>query len=179
MNAREFVVRSGYPADCQALTALYLRSRTTAMPWLVSPHDEAATRWWMEHVVLAEQRVWVAQSVDRLLGFAAVRGRWLEQLYVDPNDQGGAVGRSLLNVTKSVSPDGMLLHVFTRNFRARRFYEAADFILTEQSDGRRNEECEPDCTYRWPATTRPTTSGIETRGMSGDLKHVTGTNRTP
>jgi len=38
----------------------------------------------MEHVVLAAQRVWVAQSSDRVLGFAALAGHWLEQLYVDP-----------------------------------------------------------------------------------------------
>jgi len=42
-----------------------------------------------------------------------------------------------------------MLHVFTRNVRARRFYQAAGFILTDTSDGSRNEEREPDCTYTW------------------------------
>lgn len=149
MSAGELVIRNGSRADGEPLTALYLRSRTPAMPWLARPHDEAATRWWMEHVVLAERRVWVAQSGDRLLGFAAMEGQWLEQLYVDPEAQGRGVGRALLDAAKEASPGGLLLHVFTRNVRARRFYEAAGFVLTEQSDGRRNEEREPDCTYAW------------------------------
>ena len=88
------------------------------MPWLVSPHDEPATRWWMEHVVLAAQRVWVAQSSDRVLGFAALAGHWLEQLYVDPEAQAGGVGRALLDAVKDCSPEGLMLHVFTRNVRA-------------------------------------------------------------
>jgi len=71
-------IRDGARADTERLTTLYLLSRTAAMPWLVSPHNERATRWWVEHVVLAAQRVWVAQSSDRVLGFAVLAGHWLE-----------------------------------------------------------------------------------------------------
>lgn len=120
------------------------------MPWLVSPHDEPATRWWMENVVLAAQRVWVAQSDDGVLGFAAVDGHCLEQLYVDPEAQSRGVGRALLEAVKSRNTAGLMLHVFTRNTRARQFYDAAGFLLVDQSDGSRNEEREPDCTYTWP-----------------------------
>ena len=68
MSVGGLSIRDGSRADTEPLTTLYLRSRTAAMPWLVSPHDEPAARWWMEHVVLAAQRVWVAQSSDRVLG---------------------------------------------------------------------------------------------------------------
>lgn len=119
------------------------------MPWLVSPHDEASTRWWMEHVLLAEQCVRVASDGNRILGFAALAGTWLEQLYVGPDDQGQGVGRALLEDAKRLRPGGLQLHVFTRNAAARRFYEAHGFCLVEQSDGRGNEEQEPDCTYTW------------------------------
>ncbi len=114
----------------------------------------------MEHVVLAAQRVWVAQSGDRVLGFAAVDGHWLEQLYVGPEAQAGGVGRALLDAVKKSTPTGLMLYVFTRNARARRFYEAAGFILTEQSDGSRNEEREPDCTYTWPADPTPAEASV-------------------
>lgn len=155
MSAGGLSIRDGSRADAEPLTTLYLRSRAAAMPWLVSPHDEPATRWWMQHVVLAAQRVWVAQSRDRVLGFAAVDGHWLEQLYVDPVAQSCGAGRALLDTVKESSPAGLMLHVFTRNARARRFYESAGFILTEQSDGSRNEEREPDSTYTWPADRTP------------------------
>jgi len=151
MSKSTVFLRGGSQRDADPLTALYLRSRTLAMPWLISPHDEAATRWWMEHVVLATQRVWTAHLGDQLVGFAAVHGRWLEQLYVDPVSQGRGAGRALLEAAKQASPGGLRLHVFTRNVRARRFYQFAGFVLVEQSDGSTNDEHEPDCTYTWPA----------------------------
>jgi hypothetical protein len=36
-----------------------------------------------------------------------------------------------------------------RNTRARRFYEARGFVLTEETDGAGNEENEPDARYLW------------------------------
>lgn len=122
------------------------------MPWLPSVHDEAETLWWMRQIVLAEQDVIVAQDGDRLLGFAALDGQWLEQLYVDSEAQGSGVGRALLAAAKEVRPGGFSLRVFTRNTRARLFYESLGCVLTEQSEGSRNEENEPDCSYsRGPA----------------------------
>ena len=68
-----FMLRDGVRYDADQLTALLLRTRADAMPWLRSPHDEHSTRWWMEHVVLAEQHVRVAAAGTRLLGFTAVK----------------------------------------------------------------------------------------------------------
>jgi putative acetyltransferase len=147
-------VRDPGPDDAQSLTRLHVRSRAAAMPWLRSPHDETATRWWMQHVVLAEQRVRVVDD-GRAVGFAALDGDWLEQLYVDPDHQGQGRRRALLEDAKRLRPGGLRLHVFTRNARARRFYEAAGFVLVGQSDGRGNEEQEPDCTYLWTPPTPP------------------------
>ncbi len=142
-----FLLRDGVGGDAEQLTAVFLRARTTAMPWLLSPYDRASTRWWMEHVVLAKQRVRVAYAGTRLLGFAAADGEWLEHLYVDPDDQGRGVGRRLLRDAQHMSTGRLALHVLTRNERARRFYTAAGFVLTGENDGSGNEEQEPDCTY--------------------------------
>ncbi len=149
-----FMLRDGVRNDADQLTALLLRTRADAMPWLRSPHDGLSTRWWMEHVVLGEQHVRVAAAGSRLLGFTAVNGDWLEQLWVEPEDQGRGVGRRLLNDAQQASEGHLALHVFTRNERARQFYEATGFVLTSQSDGSGNEEREPDCTYTWSAPPR-------------------------
>lgn len=143
------LLRSAVPDDAEPLTALYLRSRAAALPWLARVHDDASTLWWVGHVVIPHHRVWVAHDGTRRLGFAAVAGAWLEQLYVDPDAQGRGVGRALLDAARAGSPSGIALHVFARNARARAFYEAAGFVLTAHGDGHRNEEREPDCTYRW------------------------------
>jgi len=142
-------LRDAVATDAEELASLFLRSRAQAMPGLASPHDEPSTRWWVQHVLLAEQHVRVASHGSRLLGFAAVAGDWLEQLYVDLDHQGRGLGRTLLEDAKRLKPAGLRLRVFTRKAPARRFYEAAGFVLVEQSDGVGNEEQEPDCTYAW------------------------------
>lgn len=143
------LLRDAVADDAEDLATLFLRSRSQAMPWLASPHDEPSTRWWVKHVLLPEHDVRIAEQGLRLLGFAAVAGNWLEQRYVDPEHQGQGVGRTLLEDAKRRRAGGLRLHVFTRNAQARRFYEDAGFVLVEQSDGRGNEEQEPDCTYAW------------------------------
>lgn len=163
----DFRLRDATPADADQLTALHLLARSAAMPWLVSPYDRATTRRWMEHVVLTGQRVRTAHRAERLVGFAALHEAWLEQLYVHPDEQDRGVGRALVHDAKRISPAGLSLRVFTRNTRARRFYEAAGFTLSEQTDGSDNEEREPDCTYVWspstaPAGWRPGSGGAKT-----------------
>ena len=146
------LLREAGSDDAEALTTLLLRSRAQAMPWLASVHDQASTRWWMEHVLIADQHVRLAHDQHRLLGFAALDDDWLTQLYVDPDHHGRGVGRTLLDDAKRRRPEGLRLHVFTRNTRARRFYEAAGLLLVGHSDGQDNEEREPDCTYAWTPT---------------------------
>ena len=142
-------LRGGRAGDAGALARIHIRSRAATMPWLPVLHDEAETRSWMEHVVLAHQEVLVAERQGRPVAFAGVQGDWLEQLYVEPEAIGTGVGRSLLDAVRASRPGGLSLHVFARNASARRFYEAAGFVLVGEGDGRDNEEGEPYCTYRW------------------------------
>lgn len=88
----KITLRDALPGDTGQLTSLLLRSRTQAMPWLASPHDEPSTRWWMQHVLLAEHCVRVADDGSRVLGFAALTDTWIEQLFVDPEHQGQGGG---------------------------------------------------------------------------------------
>ena len=145
----ECMLRDGSTSDAGQLTALFMRSRARAMPWLAISHDEASTRWWMEHSLLVEQRVRVAHHGDRLLGFTARVDGWLEHLYVDPDHQGQGIGRMLLEDAQFFSRESLSLRVFTRNSHARRFYEAAGFTVAGGSDGSGNEEQEPDLIYIW------------------------------
>ena len=143
-------LRAGRAEDAEVLASIHHRSREAAMPWLPHLHEEEETRGWMRGIVLPHQQVTVAERAGRPVGYTAVEGDWLEQIYVVPEAIGTGVGRALLDAAKAERPDGLSLHVFTRNHRARRFYEVAGFELVAESDGSGNEEREPDCTYAWP-----------------------------
>ena len=62
---------------------------------------------------------------------------------------GSGVGGALLDLVRSVRPDGLGLYAFESNTPARRFYEARGFVVTDRSDGSANEEREPDLRMEW------------------------------
>ena len=143
------ILRKATSSDGAAIAELFLRSRKQAMPWLAIVHTDEETREWVRNVVLVHRHVWIAEKNKQLLGFAALDNGWLEHLYIDSDMGGQGIGRSLLDTVKQNSPDGLQLYVFDRNTRARQFYERAGFTLIDKSDGSRNEENEPDCSYAW------------------------------
>ncbi|GAB7192997.1 GNAT family N-acetyltransferase [Kineococcus sp. NUM-3379] len=144
-------LRRAAPADADAVTEVLLRSRAEAMPWLAVVHTPEDVRRWVEHELIPNRWTWVAKVDGRIVGVAAVHDGWLEQLYVLPEAQGHGVGRSLLDVAKEHCGGKLRLYVFSRNTRAQRFYARAGFVVTGASDGRDNEEREPDLEMTWPA----------------------------
>jgi ribosomal protein S18 acetylase RimI-like enzyme len=63
--------------------------------------------------------------------------------------EGQGIGAQLLAAAKEASPQGLWLHVFQRNARARIFYERRGFCIIALRDGSQNEEREPDAVYEW------------------------------
>jgi len=82
-------------------------------------------------------------------------GSELEHLYVHPDGLRQGIGTRLLHQVREAFPHELTLHVFQRNYAARAFYEVHGWEVVEFNDGSRNEEKEPDATYRWPAAVRP------------------------
>ncbi len=146
-------IRPAVIADAVRLAAIHRTARGEAMPWLPVPHDEAETFAWMRDVVLATMMVRVACVRGEAVGYLALDGDLLDQLYVATLYQGRGVGARLLAEAKRLRPGGLSLWVFARNARARSFYERAGFVAIEQTDGAANEEQEPDVRYVWTPTT--------------------------
>ena len=78
----------------------------------------------------------------------AFRAGWIDQLYVAPEHQGGGIGAALLQKAKDAN-EHLQLWAFRRNENALRFYELQGFRLVTSTDGRDNEEREPDALYAW------------------------------
>ena len=131
------------------MTAVFLASRAAALPWLPLRHTDAETRWWVEHVVLTRHRTWIATQGNDVLGFAAVTDGQLEHLYLRPDRRRQGIGTLLFEQAQAENPAGFSFSVFTRNVAARPFYERLGCRVVAESDGRDNEEREPDLTYEW------------------------------
>ena len=84
-----------------------------------------------------------------MVGFVAAGDGWLEHLYVDPDDQGRGVGSVLFAHAQAALPAGFDLWVFRRNAAALAFYAARGCVEVQRTDGRANEEREPDVRLRW------------------------------
>ena len=98
-------------------------------------------------------RVWVARRGGCVLGFLALDGDDLDQLYLRPGHYRQGIGARLLALAKWESSGRLCLHTFQRNVRARAFYEAHGFRIVDLNDGSRNEEREPDVQYEWTIET--------------------------
>jgi ribosomal protein S18 acetylase RimI-like enzyme len=144
-------LRAARAEDADAVTEVFLASRAAAMPYLPRLHSDEATHAWITHVVLPGTRVWLAEEdgTEAVLGFAALDGRLLDHLYLRPEVRRRGIGTLLLDAVKAASPEELSLHVFQRNTEARSFYERHGFVVVDTDDGSRNEENEPDMTYRW------------------------------
>ena len=92
--------------------------------------------------------VWGAFDVQRLVGHVALLPGWLDHLYVDPERQGLGIGSRLVQLAQGEQAE-LRLYTFQANVRARALYERHGFIVEELTDGSRNDEKAPDCTYVW------------------------------
>ncbi len=143
----ELQVRAAREPDVEPIARLVRRARAaSAMP--PSVHDESETRGHLRGR-LAQADGWVAALGDSLVGFALTTPDWLEMLFVDPDHAGRGVGSTLLDLVKHTHPDGFALWVFASNESARRFYRRHGLVELESTDGRDNEEQEPDVRMAW------------------------------
>jgi GNAT superfamily N-acetyltransferase len=143
--------RSAKPGDAEAVGDIFLATRAE-MTYLPELHTAAETRSWIRDVVLRDLEVWLAEDDGRALGFAALGQDLLEHLYVHPQAESRGIGTALLALSKDRRPGGLRLWVFQKNRGARRFYERHGFRLVQLTDGRGNEEGEPDALYEWQPT---------------------------
>ena len=127
-------------ADVADVATLMRRVRTEALPYLSPLHGPADDHRSVARLI-AETTVRVARS-DRIVGFCARRPGWIDQLYIDSDERARGIGSRLLGET--LVGAAVRLWTFQRNEVARIFYARRGFVEVERTDGRRNEEREPD-----------------------------------
>jgi GNAT superfamily N-acetyltransferase len=147
----EVTFRAARAEDLPSVAEVFLAAREAAVPAMPpivhSPQDVR------DHVLafdLAERDLWLADIGDRVAAYAELKGDWLDDLYVHPAHQGSGLGSALLDLAKSLRPDGFCLWVFESNAPARAFYTHRSLIELERTDGSGNEERAPDVKMAWP-----------------------------
>lgn len=128
---------------------VWLRSFADALPAVRRAHSDDDVRSWFRTVVVPEREAWVADCEGAVVGILVLGDAELEQLYLDPPWRGRGLGDRFMAVAKRRRPDGLGLWTFQINRPARRFYERHGFVAVERTDGRGNEEREPDVRYVW------------------------------
>lgn len=145
----DLIIRDALPVDASTLATIHREARVAGMPWLPAIHSYKETVNWMSVEVIPQQRVRVAVFGDTRVGFAAFSGGWLEQLYVLPEFQNQKIGSLLFNDACTLMKGSFQFWVFQRNAAGRRFYERQGCRLLKLTDGKDNEEREPDALYEW------------------------------
>jgi putative acetyltransferase len=135
-------------AEMDAAALVHRAAFDERLPWLAGRHTPEEDREFFRRRVFRICEVWGALSGSDLAGIVAFRSGWVDALYVLPQAQGMGIGSRLLGVAQTAFAD-LQLWTFQRNALARRFYEARGFRLLKETDGRDNEEKEPDCLYSW------------------------------
>ena len=148
----EAVLRPAEPEDISDIVRTYVEARTAApMPTPIYPEPDI--REWLAIKVLAPQtgsEVWVAEVDGVVSAFVAFTQTWLDDVFVHPRAQGMGIGTMLLDLVKSLAPDGFGLWVFEMNTPARAFYAHHGLREVERTDGSANQEKAPDVRMAWP-----------------------------
>ena len=146
------ILRPAAPADALEIANVFLAARRDALSYVAVLHSDDQTRRLISDVVMTRSVMWVAVLDRGIVGYFALVGDHLDQLYVRPGYYRQGIGDRLLAKAKELSPQRLWLYTSQRNERARAFYEARDFVPVDFGDGSRNDEREPDVLYRWPAS---------------------------
>ncbi len=137
-------------ADEAVVADVWHRSGRAAYPflptWQAFEADEA--RKVFRDVIVPGREIWVATDGERIVGYLALDGPYVDRLYVDPPDQRRGWGARLLVHAKSRHPLGLSLHTHQENHAARAFYELHGFVAVRFGLSPPPESA-PDVEYHW------------------------------
>lgn len=146
-------LRPGTAEDAVPLADLFIAAREAAFPQMPAPvhPPEDIHRWFGQQLSDEGSReVWLAERDDVVIAYLLLDPEWLDSLYVRPDLTGQGIGAVLLDLAKSLRPEGFALWVFESNVDAQRFYQRHGLVETERTDGSGNEENAPDVKMVWP-----------------------------
>ncbi len=142
-------IRAYEPADLGAVAVIWLsgwESTGVMAPGTSGTVTDLAKRLPVE--IAGGWAVYVADVGGEVVGFCALAGDKLKQLFVTPIYQGRGLGKALLDFVKQARPDGFTLSTAV-NSRAWAFYEREGLVrIGEKAHARFGF---PMYRYAWPS----------------------------
>jgi ribosomal protein S18 acetylase RimI-like enzyme len=140
-------LRAYQSADGDALVSLWCETRRLEMPWAGRCYGLDELRNVFFNFMEKQERIFVAHDGGRLIGFAATEDDRLTQLYVSVADQRRGAGGALLAGAMERAKFRLRLHVYERNYAARRLYERYGFRRFGSET--RDAAGEVELSYEW------------------------------
>lgn len=139
--------------DFDAVTILWRVARERSLPDFqrLKGHFFYEDRDYFRKHILQDDEVWVYDEGGRAAAFMAIRGDFIDHLYVDPEFWRRGIGSELLRFARTLSPEHLWLYTLQINVNARAFYESNGFVA-EKFGMSPPPENEPDVEYHWRAS---------------------------
>ena len=143
-------IREFQPADEAAVVEVWHRSGIAAYTYLATwqAFTLEQARDVFDRVIRPQCAVWVATLDDRVVGYLAMKGSYVDRLYVDPPEWRKGWGTLFVDFAKRLSPRGLELHTHQENRGERALYERHGFKAVKFSVSPPPESA-PDVQYHW------------------------------
>jgi GNAT superfamily N-acetyltransferase len=92
--------------------------------------------------------IWVGTLDECTVAYLAMKGSYIDCLYVDPSEWRKGWGRRFVDLAKGLSPQGLELHTHVENQAARTLYERQGFKAVKFGISPPPESA-PDVEYHW------------------------------
>jgi ribosomal protein S18 acetylase RimI-like enzyme len=122
------IIREYRPADCDAAARALTCAARQAYAFFGWDRPVSEIAEWIAEDPKQWTGCWVAEAAGSVMGFMALRGAFLDQLFVMPEWQRAGLGSRLMAKAKILHPARLELECAQQNFPARAFYERQGFI---------------------------------------------------
>lgn len=96
--------------------------------------------------ILPNAEIYVYVLKENIVGFIGINENYIEEIFIDTNNQCKGIGTSLLNKVKE-NRDNLTLSVYKKNINAINFYKKNDFIITSENINKDTAEIEYTMTW--------------------------------
>lgn len=146
----ERIIRPYQERDEAEVIGVWHRSGLAAYPYL--PTWQALTletaAFVFRTIICPSTTIWVGELEGHVVAYMAMKGSYIDRLYIDPPEWRRGWGRRFIEFAKDHSPSGLELHTHQENRAARALYESEGFVAVRFGISPPPESA-PDVEYHW------------------------------